>query len=630
MADNINFNLNNSLDRLSNGFSLPSVVVMPQIKTKSGEKKNDVFVPTKEPEPTTKKPEVNKPEITKPDITKPENNNIPTGADPKQKKPLGKIVFYSMLVVAGFVLLLTKGMSGATAGKVKAMVDKWENKLLRNASKNRVVGAIDTTIARTAQKVKRIFSLTEAIPNFTTAGKDTLVHKITSWDFLNIKNKYVNLQPVHKFLNKWLPLQKIADFITRNVLKITYSAVDSKYKIVSAGMDNLEARYNKIFSKYVKQHPEKAKEISELWQRARQAFHNGFSKSQRDLRLEKIHQELGTLADDVSAQLGAPFRNGEVKGFFNKIKAFFKKFRKNYSTYVTPQMADPIQSKHKKTIDTAKRVLSNEIIDVSSKLQGSANEMKHLFMDTDIESRLSFGDLIEKLNTYKWLSGSKEAASRQKLQQEILSNLSQIKEKILNYTYTDKKGNIVKYTSEEIAKITDKISNMEEILANSSEKGILQELLTVVKPIFSKKDYKSVKAGTNYLNNLLNEATDIEGNNMFNKVAESKVGSIVTDMMGLGLLGYTGVKVTSKGNNKEEKISAALKVGIPLLGTIGTYFYSAAKAFSGITNVIFSLGTGFILNRIGDSINNYYQKRYVENKTVKEIVQDTYEDVTKT
>ena len=80
----------------------------------------------------------------------------------------------------------------------------------------------------------------------------------------------------------------------------------------------------------------------------------------------------------------------------------------------------------------------------------------------------------------------------------------------------------------------------------------------------------------------------------------------------------------------QEKISAALKVGIPLLGTIGTYFYSAAKAFSGITNVAFSLGTGFILNRIGDSINNYYQKRFVENKTVKEIVKDTYEDVTKT
>ena len=623
MADNINFNLNNnSLDRFSNGFSLPSVVVMPQIKNKPEKKEEDKYTPVTKPEQNTIKPEVTKPENNNPTQTTTEN--------PEQKKPLGKIVFYSMLVTAGFVLLLTKGLSGSTAGKVRAMVDKWENKLIQKASGNKVAGAIDKTMVKTAQKVKRIFSLTEAIPNFTTAGKDTLVHKITSWDFLNIKNKYINLQPVHKFLNKWVPLQKIADFITRNVLKITYSAVDSKYKVVSTGMENLEARYNEIFSKYAQQHPEKAQEISTLWTKARTAFHNGFSKTERNLRLNKIHQELGTLADDVSAQLGAPFKNGDQKGFFNKIKAFFRKFKNTYSTYVTPKVAEPVQAKHKKTIDGAKKVLSYGISDVCSKLQSSADEMKHLFAATDIESRLSFGGLLEKLNTYKWLSGSKEAVGRQKLQQEILSNLAQIKEKVSNYMFTDKKGNIVRYSQEEIAKITEKISNMEEILTTSSEKGILQDLLTLVKPIFSEKEYKSVKAGTNYLNNLLNDATDIEANNMFNKVAESKVGSIVTDMMGLGLLGYTGVKVTSNGNNKEEKISAALKVGIPLLGTIGTYFYSAAKAFSGITNVAFSLGTGFILNRIGDSINNYYQKRFVENKTVKEIVQDTYEDVTKT
>ena len=138
MADNINFNLNNSFDRFSNGFSLPSAVVMPQNISKPEEKGKDVYIPVKEPEKKDQKPDVKQTDnnATNPIVTE----------EPRHKKPLGKIVFYSMLVAAGFVLLLTKGLSGSTAGKVRALVDKWENQFIRKASGNKVAGAVDKTM----------------------------------------------------------------------------------------------------------------------------------------------------------------------------------------------------------------------------------------------------------------------------------------------------------------------------------------------------------------------------------------------------------------------------------------------------------------------------------------------------
>ena len=78
--------------------------------------------------------------------------------------------------------------------------------------------------------------------------------------------------------------------------------------------------------------------------------------------------------------------------------------------------------------------------------------------------------------------------------------------------------------------------------------------------------------------------------------------------------------------DKNERIGATLKVGVPLLGGIASYFYTASKAFSGTKNLMFGAFTAFVLNKIGGAVYNYYQKRYVENKSVQEIAQDAYDN----
>ena len=151
-----------------------------------------------------------------------------------------------------------------------------------------------------------------------------------------------------------------------------------------------------------------------------------------------------------------------------------------------------------------------------------------------------------------------------------------------------------------------------------------------MKPLIkNEKEYKALKNAVNKVNSTLNDATGAEANNMFNKEAEAKVGSIVTDMLGIATMAGGGIWAVSSGKDKNEKVGATLKVGIPLVGVISAYFYSAARAFSGTTNLLFSAATGYILNKIGSSIYNYYQKRYVENKPVNEIAKEALVEATK-
>ena len=85
-----------------------------------------------------------------------------------------------------------------------------------------------------------------------------------------------------------------------------------------------------------------------------------------------------------------------------------------------------------------------------------------------------------------------------------------------------------------------------------------------------------------------------------------------------------------KEDDKKERIGASLKAGLPIIGGIATYFYSASKAYSGTTNLALTAVSAFLLNRVGDSIFKYYQKRFIEKKPVKEIAKEAVDNATKT
>ncbi len=596
-------NQNNPFNSLTSGFTVPVFDVRAEDVTQN---------PSIRPVQTT---------VTTPQtpIVQTPATDVYDGKTPKPKQSLGQKTLYTMLGVGLAVLGLTRVLSGATAGKIARFADRMENSFLRFASKNRAAEMIDVQVVNASNRIKRMFSLSNAIANIT-AIKDTIFHKITSWEFLDLKNsKKFKFPRVKAFLSKYIPFQKFFDKMTKNILKITESAVDARYKNTSSGIDLLEATFRKALAKS-NATPEQASKILSKIDKMAPTYRSGFAKSARNARLEKIHQGLADLDKKVAEALVSPFKKGAKKGTFKEV----------YSSYITETLSTPVKNAHKQALDSAKIALSNDLEDVGIRMRASANEIKRFFNPKDKNSRFLFGDLLEKFEEFKNYSRLNDPKSREKCQKEIISILDDMGEKFVSFSVPGKKGEFVKYAPEEIKKVNELILKTKEAMSTSSEKGLLQDILTDFKEFLPKDEYKLLKSQTTNFNNNLNSAIDLEANNMFSKIAESKVGAIATDVMGLGLMAGGGACTVSKGKDKDEKIGATLKIGIPAFGTICTYFYSVARAFSGTTNLLFSAATAYVLNKIGTSIFDYYKKRFVENKTVKEIAKDAYEDATKT
>ena len=554
------------------------------------------------------------------------NNNMPTSKIPdikpveddidikggKQKKSFGRTVAITIASIAAAVLLVTKGISGSTAERIRRYVIKAQNNFLRFAAKNKTADGIEKQMFRSAKYSKKMLEVGDAVGNIT-AVKDTLFHKITSFDIFGLKKHCPKL---HNFLNKYIPIQKVCDWFTKNILKITYGAVDTKYSKAANAFENLEAKMMSLLEearkkgasvKDIKFLQEKINSIAEL-------YRAGFGKTVRNQRLAEIHRGLNNLADDVSAEIAGTFKRKSKGG---------KGVREIYGSYMTERLASPTKNAHKHALDTAKIKLSNNVSDVYSRMTSAANDLTYSFNVKDTQNRQLFGDLLQLFEDFKKHTKGSDEKIREKLKNDILATLSQLR------TNIEKASSSGMYTPEEAQKMYGFVSNVKNA-ANTAKRGHVQEILGKLKEIFGaeSKEYISIKASTNKANDLLNSAIEAEGNNLVSKIAESKVGSIPTDVVGLATPIIGGALVISKGKDKNEKIAATLKGGIPILGFVASYFYTASKAFSGAKNLLFGAVTTFILNRIGTAVYNYYQKRFVENKSVKDIAKDAYENVT--
>ena len=94
------------------------------------------------------------------------------------------------------------------------------------------------------------------------------------------------------------------------------------------------------------------------------------------------------------------------------------------------------------------------------------------------------------------------------------------------------------------------------------------------------------------------------GADLFERIRDTALGNAATDTLGviasLGLLG--GSLVTAE--NKAEKKSTMINLGIPLLVTLGTMVYGTAMCFSGGVALAFGLVTGNIASSAAKFIDN--------------------------
>lgn len=148
-------------------------------------------------------------------------------------------------------------------------------------------------------------------------------------------------------------------------------------------------------------------------------------------------------------------------------------------------------------------------------------------------------------------------------------------------------------------------------LAKTSREG-LDEILKLYKEILPEKEYLQLEKQVQKASKSLKKSIDIETNKYFDKSRDLKLGAAPTDVLSILATAGTAAWFVGKSKDKDERISASLKYGIPAVGAIATSLYCSAKLISGGKALLFGLLSGWAINKVGVFADNV-RKQYAVN-----------------
>lgn len=157
-------------------------------------------------------------------------------------------------------------------------------------------------------------------------------------------------------------------------------------------------------------------------------------------------------------------------------------------------------------------------------------------------------------------------------------------------------------------KINEALSGHQSAISKNVGEG-----LNILKHLNDGKIPESVNNEASKLTLALDKAVKLEGTAFYNKMAEFKVGSVATDLLGLSFPAAAAVYSVASAKDKDKKTSALLKAGIPLAGGVAVSAFGTLHLYAGIKSLSLGMASGLILKTIGDSIDEirkvYNQKK---------------------
>lgn len=327
-----------------------------------------------------------------------------------------------------------------------------------------------------------------------------------------------------------------------------------------------------------------------------------------------------------------------------------KQFNKMYEAFEQAQVSKNTADISKNTINRVKRIFDKNFSVAESlkridKTKQCYNELDEKFWKVSFKD---FKNMAKDKNTYSsFIAEKMMAGDKVKLFSEINNNKASIqfsfKDDYNNLkTLADDLKGLIDPFNKQTMPILDNIKNNLEIFnkkhsANAKETilkdmetltnfvedkkiaeqfrksintipktklGRLESLLEIYKGELSEKEYKKLERQVNKAIRSLNKSTGLEANNLFDKRRDLKIGSAPTDMLTL-LTTFTTVGIgLASADNSDDRKSAALKYGIPAIGTVLTTMYGTLKMFTTAQSLVFGAITGLIINKIGEAADN--------------------------
>lgn len=298
----------------------------------------------------------------------------------------------------------------------------------------------------------------------------------------------------------------------------------------------------------------------------------------------------------------------------NGQRTFTRKIHEGITTYFTQIGRKTVNSNYAKTQNKFSRLnehianLNEQILKENPSLKSKIDLIDKKLMSLNKRYEKGFG-----LNARNERLKQMNDASKQlfdDLWNATFADINNFKSKEMYQTFI---------ADAKIAPYKKEMAESVEKLRLSTEKA-LNNILTNYEKILTRTEFSKLKSMVDGAKKSLSKSINTETVEFFDKVRDLKLGSAPTDVLSiLGTVGTVGWFL-GKSKDKDERISASLKYGIPAIGAIATSLMCTAKLISGGKAMAFGLISGWLMNKAGEFVDetrkNYKLDISLQNKKI--------------
>lgn len=503
----------------------------------------------------------------------------------KKTNALGYSIAVTALLLGFGTLALVKGMPKGARIRFDKFSRYLDEKIETIAEKNKNASTIQSTTLNALKGIKSV------------AGKARAIYNIGP-----LKDVWVKVQ------SKKIPiLNKIFDSITGFYEGISvrkaeheYEASHSQFNHMFANFADInlripEARQNEPIKIKTKSGFE-TKTIAQWLQALEQLGSHAMSTYNKDFGLAKQRQRLNAVKQSISTLDTDVYHSLYTRDIFkNKI---------NYQKFISEEFASHAKEAASENVENLRRAISNNVDDNYAEITGLISKIENAIGIQNKEQRNLVRTLKNTSIDYRIINGPKEEIERKALIEKMSEQLTNLASNISDSN---------KYKGTNATTIQELITKLRDVL-QTREKGTLEEILTIYKAILPKEEYKLVQKSYERAAKSFRNSIHTETDKLFDKLRDFQVGAAILDTLSFLLaLGSIGLGL-GKADNKDERISAGLRYGIPALGAIGTVLYCTTRLISGGAAIITGLGSGYVIGKIGDYIDE--KRKEIMNRPI--------------
>lgn len=480
-------------------------------------------------------------------------------------------------LATGFgVLALMKGPTKGSRSMIDNAFRALEDKIANSENKN--LSSLQASYIAALKKIRSLGKYVKALYN-TAPLKDILV------------KKSLEKVPFLKNFSNWIT--RVFERVSFGTSKRAYSSASYNFDGMCKNFDDLNKKIlaeNKSENIVINGQSRSAKSwVAELENRTKnlkEHYQSGFGLDAQKRRLVTVKDDLKDLDDQVWAKMYGDFWS-------------FIKNPKTYNSFLSEDLAAGAKSKMNLNVNGLRTAITNDINDSYLTTKKVLKDVDSSLSPSDRDSRKILRSIKRTLDDWKHDDISSESKLDYNTGSAVLEKLDEL---LACVTKSDK------YSNETKMKIAGAVSHVKTALCND-KKGEIQEILTIYNKLLPKSEYEPLKRTTYSAVHSLDRAIDREADKLFDKLRDLEIGAAPTDT--LGVISSAGIVAwwLSKADDNKERVSVALKYGIPAVGAVATTLYCTLGLVSGGASLAIGLISGILISKLGVVLDNIIKKQ---------------------